>query len=573
MVVVDIRPESLERGRGATATSWWPATRTDDAVLTEAGIGRARGLVTAIDSDANNVYVTLSARALNPGLFIVGRANAPGAEAKVLQAGANRVVSPYTMAGRRIAELALRPRVADFIDAALSHGELAFSMEEVEVGAGGPLDQAHGRRVARPTASSRSRSSAVRGPTRPNPPDERVLAVGETLIVSGSAEILRRCASAPETGRTADRANRAGSLSAGRLGDAVRRSCGQLGLDVPDEVADLVAQGLGQHRAAEPGQAPAELQADRVAGPSSGPARSARCRTGRRAGTTRRVHVAGPSSTSRRWRGGSASWRVATTSERTVMNLTFEATTATNRSGVSRTIDSQPGRIRPSAAGSSRIVQIASGVAPTSTLSTGRSAGALNRPPPTRRRTRLARTRPPPRRARRCGSARRRAGPAGVVARAGRRGRAPLRSGGLQPGGHEQRRPDDPRVVAQLGRHDRDADGQERDELVGVLADPTAQDEQVRAEQAIDRDEVLVEIGRPGLPRQAAADAGVGRRSTLRIPPADLHVAELGVRDEDAVDEEGRPDAGPEGQHEHRPAACRGRPRSASRRRPPHPRR
>ena len=89
--------------------------------------------------------MTLSARALNPLIFLVGRANAAGSEAKLLQAGANRVVSPYTMAGRRIAELAIRPRVADFIDAALSHGELAFSMEELEVAAGGPLE---GRSVA-----------------------------------------------------------------------------------------------------------------------------------------------------------------------------------------------------------------------------------------------------------------------------------------------------------------------------------------------------------------------------------------------------------------------------------------
>ena len=147
--------------------------------------------MTSIDSDANNVYVTLSARAMNPGLFIVGRASAEQAEAKVLQAGANRVVSPYTMAGRRIAELALRPRVVEFIDAALSHGELAFSMEEVEVGAGGPLD---GRTVGALRAEGIFTLAVVRGPGAydPNPPDERLLIRGETLIVSGSAEILRR---------------------------------------------------------------------------------------------------------------------------------------------------------------------------------------------------------------------------------------------------------------------------------------------------------------------------------------------------------------------------------------------
>jgi voltage-gated potassium channel len=190
VVVVDIRPESLDHAR-ADGLLVVAGDGTSDSVLIEAGVERARGLVTAIDSDANNVYVTLSARALNPTLFIVGRASAVGAEAKVLQAGANRVVSPYTMAGRRIAELALRPRVIEFIDAALSQGELAFSMEEVEVGAGGPLD---GRTVGALRSEGIFTLAVVRGPGAydPNPPDERVVAVGETLIVSGSAETLRR---------------------------------------------------------------------------------------------------------------------------------------------------------------------------------------------------------------------------------------------------------------------------------------------------------------------------------------------------------------------------------------------
>ncbi len=105
----------------------------------------ARGLVTTIDSDANNVFVTLSARAISARLFIVARANLEGSEAKLQHAGANRVVSPYTMAGRRIAELASRPRVADFIDAALSHGNLSFSLEEVEVDGESPLLRRDGR--------------------------------------------------------------------------------------------------------------------------------------------------------------------------------------------------------------------------------------------------------------------------------------------------------------------------------------------------------------------------------------------------------------------------------------------
>ena len=189
IVVVDIRPESLDTAL-ADGHLIVEGDGTSDGVLLRAGVERARGLVTSIDSDANNVYVTLSARALNPGLFIVGRASADGAEAKVLQAGANRVVSPYRMAGRRIAELALRPRVVEFIDAALSHGELAFSMEEVEVGAGRPLD---GATVGSLRGDGIFTLAIVRGPGayEPNPADDRILGDGETLIVSGSSETLR----------------------------------------------------------------------------------------------------------------------------------------------------------------------------------------------------------------------------------------------------------------------------------------------------------------------------------------------------------------------------------------------
>lgn len=163
---------------------------TNDEVLKAAGVERARGLITTIDSDAHNVYVTLSAKALNPTLFVVARANQEGADAKLHLAGANRIVSPYTRAGRQIAELALRPRVADFIDSALSHGELAFSLEEIEVADGGPL-------VGRTIGSLRDGGifalAIVRGERdyEPNPSTDRVLRSGENLIVSGSAETLR----------------------------------------------------------------------------------------------------------------------------------------------------------------------------------------------------------------------------------------------------------------------------------------------------------------------------------------------------------------------------------------------
>jgi voltage-gated potassium channel len=189
VVVIDILPESLARARREGFLEV-EGDATEEATLRAAGIERARGLITTIDSDAHNVYVILSARAINPGLFVVARANAADSEARLMQAGASRVVSPYTMAGHRLAELAVRPRVVDFIDAALSHGELAFSMEEVEVNAGGSTD---GSTVGSLRESGVFVLAIVQGERgyEANPPDDRVLKAGETLVVSGSVARLR----------------------------------------------------------------------------------------------------------------------------------------------------------------------------------------------------------------------------------------------------------------------------------------------------------------------------------------------------------------------------------------------
>jgi len=164
---------------------------TRDEVLVAAGIVRAKALITTVDTDATNVYVTLSARALNPKLFIVARANEETSESKLRQAGADRAVSPYTRAGRQIAELATRPRVADFIDFALSRGQLAFTIEEIEVAAEGPLT---GRTVA-DLANRGIHVMAIvsHGPRQfeTSAPMDRVLTSGDQLIVSGTAEVLR----------------------------------------------------------------------------------------------------------------------------------------------------------------------------------------------------------------------------------------------------------------------------------------------------------------------------------------------------------------------------------------------
>ncbi len=89
---------------------------TEDAVLTEAGVERARGLVAVTSTDEDNVFIALSARALNSDLFIVARCDSTEAEGKLLRAGADRVISPYVIGGRRIAHALLRPNLVDFLE-------------------------------------------------------------------------------------------------------------------------------------------------------------------------------------------------------------------------------------------------------------------------------------------------------------------------------------------------------------------------------------------------------------------------------------------------------------------------
>ncbi len=106
---------------------------TEDEVLREAGIEQAKGLVCAVDTDADNVFVVLSARTLKPDIMIVARANEEESEAKLEKAGANRVLSPSAIGGRRMANMLVRPVVSDYLDF-VTHGDnLEFHLEEVGI--------------------------------------------------------------------------------------------------------------------------------------------------------------------------------------------------------------------------------------------------------------------------------------------------------------------------------------------------------------------------------------------------------------------------------------------------------
>jgi voltage-gated potassium channel len=112
---------------------------TSDDVLNEAGIRVAKALIASSDSDVANVYVTLSARALNPKVFIVARAGQKDTEKKLLMAGADRVISPYFISGIRMAALATQPVTSDFLDLVTHGGQVDFRLYEIAVSAGSKL--------------------------------------------------------------------------------------------------------------------------------------------------------------------------------------------------------------------------------------------------------------------------------------------------------------------------------------------------------------------------------------------------------------------------------------------------
>jgi len=109
------------------------ADASQEEVLKRAGIERARGLITAVGTDAENVYTVLSARVLRPDLFIISRSESGDSTRKLQRAGANRVISPYQIGAVQIAQTAIRPAVVDFFDLATSSDNLELAMEQITI--------------------------------------------------------------------------------------------------------------------------------------------------------------------------------------------------------------------------------------------------------------------------------------------------------------------------------------------------------------------------------------------------------------------------------------------------------
>jgi voltage-gated potassium channel len=165
---------------------------TDEKVLIDAGIERARGLVAALDTDADNLFVSLSARTLNPSVQIVARSTSLTSESKILRSGADRVITPNVIGGRRMAAMLLKPAVADYLDVVTQSEGIEFRIDAFTVRSTSELV---GRSIRDSRLYDRTGAFvlAVRrpgGPMKTGPASDDVLHAGDELVVLGTQEHL-----------------------------------------------------------------------------------------------------------------------------------------------------------------------------------------------------------------------------------------------------------------------------------------------------------------------------------------------------------------------------------------------
>jgi len=174
----------------------WLAIAADasrEEVLRRVGIDRARGLIAAVGTDAENVYTVLTARVMRPDLFIIARVESDDAEHKLKRAGADRVISPYHIGATHMALSALRPAVVDFVQLATSSAHLDLSMEQVHIGDESPL-------IGRTLLESGIRQKfgviviAIKradGAMEFNPPPEATVRAGDEMVVLGQPQSVK----------------------------------------------------------------------------------------------------------------------------------------------------------------------------------------------------------------------------------------------------------------------------------------------------------------------------------------------------------------------------------------------
>jgi len=166
---------------------------SNDTALKEAGIEKARGIVVATGEDAENILITLSARSLRPDIFVVARSSSIETEPKLRKVGADRVISPHTIGGRRMAYLALRPASVELVDMLIGGmGEEDLLLEDIQIDEKSPLANStvvqcnqYGESVR--LLAIKKISGAIIAP----PPPDAIIEVGDKLIVIGTRQHLR----------------------------------------------------------------------------------------------------------------------------------------------------------------------------------------------------------------------------------------------------------------------------------------------------------------------------------------------------------------------------------------------
>lgn len=193
-IIIDFKKECLENLKGSNSCPYILGDATQEEVLIKAGIKRAKGIATLLSSDADNLYLTLTAKLINPSLFVLSRVLEDEAEKKILQIGASKVLRPYKESGLKIAQALIRPTLVDFMDLIIRRKEISLVMEEL-------VAKKNAKLVGKSLKDYNIRSTAnvivvaIKKPGEDiefNPSPDVKIQTGDTLLVMGDKEDLKR---------------------------------------------------------------------------------------------------------------------------------------------------------------------------------------------------------------------------------------------------------------------------------------------------------------------------------------------------------------------------------------------
>ena len=196
MLVIDSNPDSRQSLENYDIP-YIIDDATSEEVLTEAGIERAKGLVSVVSSDADNLFITMTARGLNPHLFILARCDEEHTQKKLLRAGANRVVLPYHIGGQKMAHTITKPAVTDFLELTVHDKDIELEMKELTVG-----ERSRLKDVTLVDSGIRQEMNVIIVAIRDkdgrmtfNPSSQSLIETGDTLIALGHSNELERLSS------------------------------------------------------------------------------------------------------------------------------------------------------------------------------------------------------------------------------------------------------------------------------------------------------------------------------------------------------------------------------------------